>query len=235
MSCRELSGPELKGIFQVYYPENYRLSKVDTCTSMREHHKRCPPQTLLTAVNRKLSSSRARSLEQCLFSILVFFRSCISFFNLATLGVWFIEQRKCHEVGMLKEVGLLLWHCDMCGSVCCMRLTCTTSCPFLSRWRCKLCIHKSQNRQKTKMTVKPWKGRREVDWQYWKEHTGTPSPNPGWQIALQIQLLICETYMVIEDCCLGRKDFLFHKKAPCGLKSITVLYNTKWRSLNMQI
>lgn len=73
-------------------------------------------------------------------------------------ALWFMELReKCHEVGMLKEAGLSPMRCKNAW-LRCMRL----SSSFLDDCRCVLCMHKSKDRQKIKMTVKRWERKKRV-------------------------------------------------------------------------
>lgn len=70
------------------------------------------PKLLLQLSLWKLSKSLTHSLKKPVFPPTIFVKKpFILSFNLAVLGVWFMEPKeKCHQVGMLP------WRCKMCGS-----------------------------------------------------------------------------------------------------------------------
>lgn len=122
---------------------------------MSVHHKRWPPQTLITSVNRKPSKSWTLSVQKPLF-FLFSSKALFLFFSSAGLGVWFMELReKCHEVGMLKEAGLLPRRCKMHGSGAWDSVAPSS----IIADACCACT-KAKTDKKIKMAVKLWERRK---------------------------------------------------------------------------
>lgn len=140
MQRAQWTGGKRLTFFNFQYPGNCHLSKVYPYAPVNVRHKRWPSQTLITAVNRKLSESWKRSVQKPLFPSPFSSKALFCFFNSAGLGVWFMELREKMSWGGnakgSRTVAPALWN----AWLGCTRL----SSSFLNHCRHVLCMHQGK-------------------------------------------------------------------------------------------